>query len=110
MPNTSDVGGPFLWQHYLPPPPPPPPPPPVPEPVVLREIKRIRDAIKPTIGSIDLPMSMMERLYGLVPIAMLQHEPDPRTHRGDYYYNTRFNRLYAKIKTEPVPTWRQIGE
>ena len=79
------------------------------EPIVLRDIKRQRDALKPLSGSTNLPLTLMERLFGLESVPILSNEPDPRTHREDYYYNSRLNRLYVKVKTSPVPVWRLFG-
>jgi len=36
-------------------------------------------------------------LNGATIIEPTKFEPDPNTHRGDYYYNTTTNRLYKKI-------------
>ena len=111
MPNTVDVNGPFLWNHYTPPIPPIPPIPPAPisEPLVLRDIKRVRELAKPIIGNIQMPLSLLQKIYGIKPIEMLSNEPDPTTYNGDYYYNTTINRLYVKIKTAPVSDWKSIG-
>lgn len=38
-------------------------------------------------------------LSGATMVEMTQFEPDPRTFRGEYYYNTSENRLYKKIIT-----------
>tara|TARA_R100001244_G_scaffold25113_2_gene25375 strand:+ start:42775 stop:43779 length:1005 start_codon:yes stop_codon:yes gene_type:complete len=35
-------------------------------------------------------------------------EPDPRTFRGDFYYNSRMNRLFKKINTSPRPVWKIV--
>jgi hypothetical protein len=35
-------------------------------------------------------------------------EPDPRTFRDQFYYNTRLNKLYKKINSKPDPVWKQI--
>jgi hypothetical protein len=83
--------------------------PPLPEPVILRDIKRIRNTLKPVIGNHELPSSMMQRLFGNSLVSLSFCEPDPRTHRGDYYYNSRLDRLYVKIKTGPVPVWKTIS-
>ena len=108
MPNTEDVGGVFSWEYVVPPVPPVPPTP-IPQPVVLRDIKRQRDTVKPLTGSTALPLALMERLYNLGSVPISAYEPDPRTHREDYYYNSKLNRLYVKVKTSPVPVWRPFG-
>jgi len=83
--------------------------PPVPQPVVLRDIKRQRGAVGPTSGTTSIPSTMAERLFGINTIPIHSSEPDPRTHHESYYYNSTLNRLYVKILTEPVPEWRSIG-
>jgi hypothetical protein len=42
-------------------------------------------------------------------IEQLWYEPDPLTFRGDYYYNTKTNQLFKKIKVGPVPYWKTIS-
>lgn len=79
------------------------------DPIVLRSIMQKREAVRPIAGSTDLPMSMAERLYGLEQVPIMPYEPDPRTHNGDYYYNSKLNKLFVKIKTSPVPVWRPFG-
>ena len=37
-------------------------------------------------------------------------EPDPNTHRSQYYYNAKTNTLYKKIKVGNISTWRGISE
>ncbi len=49
------------------------------------------------------------RLAGVDEVPLWAYEPDPRTFRGKYYYNTRLNRLYQKITTTEIPYWKQIG-
>ena len=58
------------------------------------------------------PHRFVELLGGdMVP--MSNYEPDPQTFRGDYYYNTRYNKLYKKL-TRGVATqqtyWKVISE
>lgn len=36
-------------------------------------------------------------------------EPDPNTHRDDYYYNVVDNVLYKKIKINGVYAWKRIS-
>jgi len=36
-------------------------------------------------------------LYGAELIEPTSFEPDPATHRGEYYYNANTNRLYKKV-------------
>jgi len=38
----------------------------------------------------------------------LHYEPDPETFRDQFYYNTRLNRLYKKLKTKPKPVWKSV--
>lgn len=45
-----------------------------------------------------LPHNFLE-LYGATMVEMLSYEPDPRTYRHEYYYNTVLNRLYRRIVT-----------
>ena len=106
MASSSDTGGPFSWIYY---PPSPPSPPPVPEPVVLRSIKSVRSTLRPLMGTTRWPTSILERLINVQSIPIMSYEPDPRTYREDYYYNSKSNRLYVKIKTDPVPVWRPFG-
>jgi len=105
MPNTDDNQGPFGWQYVTP----ITPIPPRPQPVVLQEINAIRNNARPEIGSTDIPLSMAERLFGVEAIQILSVEPDPRYFSGDYYYNSKINKLYRKISTTPVPVWRPVG-
>jgi len=53
------------------------------------------------------PHNFLE-LVGAAHIPMSFYEPDPGTFRHEYYYNTRQNRLYKKINTEPKPVWKII--
>ena len=54
------------------------------------------------------PFNFVE-LFGGLMIEMSYYEPDPNTLRSNYYYNTRMNRLFYKIKTGEVYTWKQIS-
>ena len=36
-------------------------------------------------------------LFGGEMVEVWSYEPDPRTFRGDYYYNARINQLFRKI-------------
>ena len=49
-------------------------------------------------------------LFGGEIVEMTFIEPDPQTFRGDFYYNTRFNQLFKKIKVGDAPFWKRISE
>jgi hypothetical protein len=60
------------------------------------------------------PNRFME-LIGAEIVEPTAFEPDPATHRGEYYYNAITNTLYRKIvdREEPgiiVAHWQQISE
>lgn len=43
-------------------------------------------------------------------VHMTAFEPDPKTFRGDYYYNCLTNKLYKKLKvTSTDIQWRRIN-
>lgn len=53
------------------------------------------------------PQRYME-LAGAAQVPMSFNEPDPRTFRSQFYYNTRMNRLYKKLNTKPWPVWKLV--
>jgi hypothetical protein len=60
----------------------------------------------PTIGY--NPHRFIE-LYGGELIPVSNYEPDPQTSRYDYYYNSRTNQLFKRIKIDgeaPIYYWR----
>lgn len=52
-----------------------------------------------------LPHQWVELMGGRM-VQEMFYEPDPVTYRDDYYYNTRLNRLYRKLKTTGRPVWK----
>lgn len=44
------------------------------------------------------PLNYLE-LYGATMVETTPFEPDPRTYRHEYYYNTVSNRLYRRLVT-----------
>jgi hypothetical protein len=76
---------------------------------IIQQIKAVRSAGGPIAGSDHVPVSFAELLVDIDSVPMHFVEPDPRTAREDYYYNTRLNKLYVKVKTEPVYVWRVVG-
>jgi hypothetical protein len=57
----------------------------------------------------------MLELAGATPIEPTAFEPDPATHRGDYYYNAITNALYKKIITRKEPGivhayWQKVSD
>jgi hypothetical protein len=75
-------------------------------PIVLADIINRRYAMP--VGTGSNPARYAE-LFGAreVPISFI--EPDPVTFRSDYYYNSRHNRLYKRLRTEPKPVWKVIS-
>lgn len=50
-------------------------------------------------------------LYGGSTIEMYNYQPDPNTFRGEYYYNTRLNRLYKKSNLDnKAYYWKAVSE
>lgn len=50
-------------------------------------------------------------LYGGRPIEISFVEPDPESYHGEFYYNSRFNSLFKKIKTsDNRHVWKQVSE
>jgi hypothetical protein len=47
-------------------------------------------------------------LLGGEEVSFQFYEPDPKTFRDDYYYNSRDNRLYAKGRSGPVYFWKSV--
>lgn len=45
------------------------------------------------------PHQFLEFFAGAKLVTLTAFEPDPATHRDDYYYNTITNRLYKKVVT-----------
>ena len=70
----------------------------------MQELETVRGKIT-TGGN---PLNFIELYDGtLVDISL--NEPDPNTHRGDYYYNSRLNKLYRKLLTkENKYVWKHL--
>lgn len=49
-------------------------------------------------------------LFGATIIEPTEFEPDPNTHRSDYYYNASNNVLYKKISHGKVSHWKSISQ
>ncbi|MEM3116865.1 MAG: hypothetical protein QW136_00460 [Nitrososphaerales archaeon] len=58
---------------------------------------------------IGMPHRFIE-LYGGKPVSISFYPPDPMTHRENFYYNSRENQLFKKIKAGKHYTWKAIGE
>ena len=41
-------------------------------------------------------------------VPIMFHVPDPNTFRDEFYYNSRLNRLFKKIKSKPNPVWKIV--
>lgn len=48
------------------------------------------------------PFNFLE-LHGARMVEVTAYEPDPRTYRGEYYYNATLNRLFRRIVTHRRP-------
>jgi hypothetical protein len=44
------------------------------------------------------------------PVELLIFEPDPNTYRDGFYYHTRENRLFKKMKAGDVFVWKDVSE
>lgn len=53
-------------------------------------------------GQGGTPLNFLE-LYGARMVEVTAFEPDPRTYRGEYYYNCSLNRLFRRIVTHRRP-------
>ena len=49
-------------------------------------------------------------LFGGKPTELIFYEPDPNTYRDNFYYNTRENRLFKKMKAGDLFVWKDVGE
>lgn len=49
-------------------------------------------------------------LFGGQLVSFSQYDPDPNTHRERFYYNTRENKLYKKIKAGNQFVWKNVSE
>ena len=56
---------------------------------------------KPSVGNNNTVWFL--ELNGAEVIEPTAFEPDPATHRGEYYYNAKTNVLYRKIVTRQEP-------
>ncbi len=57
---------------------------------------------------IKTPHNFITFFYGQ-PVAVLAFEPDPASHHGMFYYNSRDNVLFKKLHTAPFPVWKPVG-
>lgn len=49
--------------------------------------------------------------FGGQPVSFSQYDPDPNTHRESFYYNTRENRLFKKVKaSDGQYVWKDVSE
>lgn len=55
------------------------------------------------------PHSFVKLLNGQI-ITYLYYEPDPNTFRSEYYYNTRLNKIFKKIKKSYGYDWQNITQ
>jgi len=86
---------------------------------ILAEILEIRNLF-PSVGrpagspgtglhpNAKLPHRLRE-LYNAESIPKQWYEPDPRTFRSRFYYNSRLNKVYMKIATPVRSFWKQIN-
>lgn len=44
------------------------------------------------------------------PVELLTFEPDPNTYRDGFYYNSRENRLFKKMKAGSLFVWKDVTE
>ena len=72
------------------------------------DLMEIRNLFPVYGGVQQFPLSL-RKLYGVDSPLMQWYEPDPRTCRHNFYYNTRLNRLYMKITKPTRPFWKQIN-
>lgn len=49
-------------------------------------------------------------LYGGKPIDTSFYEPDPNTFRANFYYNTRENRIFKRMKAGNLYVWKDVSE
>lgn len=75
---------------------------------ILSELEEI--LTRRVVGaSAGMPFSFI-RLFGGSPVEILHYQPDPQTHRDDFYYNSRENMLYKKYQTDIRFVWKPVGE
>jgi hypothetical protein len=55
-----------------------------------------------------LPHQFLELLGGK-PVEMIYYEPDANTFRDQYYYNTRENKIYKKLKAGTKYVWKDAS-
>lgn len=48
-------------------------------------------------------------LMGAKLVNIEMNEPDPKSYRSNYYYNSSVNRLYTKITTTDGVVWKAIS-
>ena len=82
-------------------------------PVVLNEILAARGLISAGYNS----LRMAVELNGGNMVEVTNFEPDPCTHRSEYYYNSGQNRLYRRIFTDNRPAegviaayWKSVSQ
>ena len=44
------------------------------------------------------------------PVELLIFEPDPNTYRDGFYYNSRENRLFKKMRAGNLLVWKDVSE
>lgn len=49
-------------------------------------------------------------LNGAKMVDCIEYEPDPNTHRSEYYYNSKLNVLYRKTQVNSKFCWKPISE
>lgn len=49
-------------------------------------------------------------LFGGKPVELLIFEPNANTYRDGFYYNTRENRLFKKLKAGNLYVWKEVSE
>jgi hypothetical protein len=100
FPRTPKLKG-ILYEGNIPPPPPP-------EPLPV-----IGDFIGEVISRRGTPRGQgfshnFVELFGGMPVILTPHEPDPNTFREGFYYNTRENRLFKKLRLGNQFVWKPV--
>lgn len=61
-------------------------------------------------SSFGLPFSFI-KLFGGSPIEILHYQPDPNTHRSEFYYHSRENMLFKRYRSnDDRLVWKPVGE
>lgn len=77
------------------------------EPTEPNILDFIRENISRTPQGFN-PIRFVE-LFGRESVPIQHYEPDARTFRHDFYYNSRTNQLFRRIKSGTFPVWRPIS-